>query len=200
MNAIYDLLNEQQLVGGLSPEYIEKMMHLVPEVDVVKRERFLLERAKDKKVLDIGCTGKLSKAIWKVAKEYQGIDKKEPENSGFNFMKFDLDLENNWYPFRDWADIIIASEVIEHLSNAGRFLDWLREHNAPIVLTAPNAYRAGAGKYAANGIDCVNGEHVAHYSYWTLKTLVERHGFTITEWYWYNGNPGTAEGLIFCLE
>src|SRR3990172_4625529 len=53
---------------------------------------------------------------------------------------------------------------------------------------------------AGEGIEHLsNPEHVAYYSWHTLKVLVERHGYGIVEWYWYNGEPGTAEGLIFNL-
>jgi hypothetical protein len=53
--------------------------------------------------------------------------------------------------------------------------------------------------YIERNIEHVNGEHVAWYSWYTLTNLVKRHGFTVDEWYWYKGDPGTAEGLIFCL-
>jgi len=50
------------------------------------------------------------------------------------------------------------------------------------------------------GIENVNRDHVAYYSYWTLHELVTRYGFEITEWHWYNGRPLFAEGLIFWVK
>ena len=201
MSDIYNLLNEsQRIIGGLSAEYIDKMMHPIPEIEVVSREQFILGRAKGKVVLDVGCTGKLSEAIGKVAKEYHGIDFVDPSNVYCsNYYNLNLDKIDN-PPYIQGLELVIASEIVEHLSNAGHFMDLLRQYSCPVILTVPNAHSAAGHNYIKHGIECVNGEHVAYYSYHTLKILVERHGFSITEWYWYNGKPGTAEGLIFCLE
>ena len=45
----------------------------------------------------------------------------------------------------------------------------------------------------------VNPGHVCYYSYWTFTTLAVKHGWKIVEWYWYNGKPLTAEGMIFVM-
>ena len=200
MNAIYDLLEEPQLYGGLTADYIDKMMHPIPEIEVVSREQFILGRAKDKVVLDVGCFGPMGNELSKIAGEYYGFDK-TPTAGAENYHQVDIDKVDR-LPILgiQRLDLIIAGEVIEHLSNAGHFLDLLHQYDCPVILTTPNAHSAAGYKYISQGIECVNGEHVAYYSYHTLKILVERHGFSITEWYWYNGKPGTAEGLIFCLE
>ena len=90
MAAIYDQLDEVQQYGGLSSVHFHKMMHPVPSVPVVDRAKFLLERAKDNVILDIGCTGELSQAISKVAKDYYGID--SVENPGYK-KYYRIDLE-----------------------------------------------------------------------------------------------------------
>jgi hypothetical protein len=46
----------------------------------------------------------------------------------------------------------------------------------------------------------VNIDHVAWYSPRTLRTLLERARWNITEFAWYGGDPGVAEGLIAVAE
>jgi len=199
-NDIYKLQDQVQEMGGLSAAYWDKMMHPIPVVASISREKFLLDSAKGKIVLDIGCTGIVGEATSKVASEYHGIDVvvKPSHVTVSRYYLLDLDGVQE-LPKIPGLELIIAGEVIEHLSNAGHFLDLLREYNVPIILTTPNARSAVGGHYINRGIENVNGEHVAWYSWYTLNNLVERHGFEVTEWYWYNGKPGIAEGLIFCL-
>jgi len=198
MNDIYKHLDEAEEHSGLSSVYYHKMMHPVPLAPVINREAFLMKSAKDKTVLDIGCTGPMGKMLRQVAKEHHGIDVL-PDVFEERYYQMDLD-HSEQLPYIPDLDVIIAAEVIEHLSNAGHFLDLLREQDKTVILTTPNAHGSVTQYYAMRGIDHVNGEHVAWYSWYTLKVLVERHGFELSKWYWYKGKPGTAEGLIFCLE
>lgn len=196
MSDIYSLLNEAR--GGLSaPEYRAKMMHPVPSAPVIKRERYLMDQARGKVVLDIGASGPMSEAIKQVAKEYHSINRDNAE------WCIDLDsIYEEVLPEFPGLELVICGEVIEHLSNPGHFLGMLIEsgYDCPIILTTPNAFNSTGAYHVSRGIECVNPEHVAYYSYHTLKGLVERHGFKVSEWYWYNGKPLTAEGLIFRLE
>jgi hypothetical protein len=90
--------------------------------------------------------------------------------------------------------------VLEHLTNPGYFLQQLRVLGAPIIITVPNAFSEAGRHWAAQARECVNVDHVAWYSWRTLKTLVERCGYEVREWYWYNGQPRFAEGLVFVVE
>jgi hypothetical protein len=49
-------------------------------------------------------------------------------------------------------------------------------------------------------VENVNKDHGAWYSWKTLTTLLERHGFTIREFYWYGGDGPTAQGLIMVVD
>ena len=155
-----------------------------------------MQKVKDKAVLDIGATGPMHEAIRELARVCYGIDilpKEEPDY-------FQIDLDHTAHlPAINNIDIIIAGEVIEHLSNAGHFLDLLGEYPCPIVLTTPNAFAETGFQHVKNkGIEQVNKEHVAYYSYKTLSVLLERHGFQMDEFFWYHGKPNVAEGMI-CL-
>jgi cyclopropane fatty-acyl-phospholipid synthase-like methyltransferase len=206
MENIYKHLDDVMNHGTFAADYWEKMMHQIPEANSVDRYAFLIEVAKGRRVLDIGCTGPLSEAIAKIAEEYYGIDRVEcpahckPER----YWQTDLDNIDVGDPIygkaEPYFDCIIASEVIEHLGNPGLLLAYIKTRKCPIILTAPNAFSSAGQHFLRKGYEQVNKDHVAWYSWHTLKTLVERYGYNIIEWYWYNGKPYTAEGIIFVME
>ena len=175
------------------------MYHDVPNAPVMNRADYLVKAARGKCILDIGGTGPMSDKLREVASEYHSLDK-EPSDRP-NHYQLDLDDLGVTYgdlPKMDGLEIIIAGEVLEHVSNSGWFLTALASWNVPVILTVPNC---GASPYRpTQRKEVVNREHVAWYSYRTLRTLVERHGFRVLAWFWYNGKPFTAEGLIFHME
>ncbi len=193
---ISDLLDECQSFGTNTPEYHEKQIHRVPDAKVVDRTKFLLERCKDQTLLSIGASGPIQDEIEKVCTKCYCIDK-EPRGDG---LVMDLDGTQWEVPFYDDVDFILCGEILEHLGNPGRLLGRLRDYAVPLVITVPNAHsHAGRQSYVKDGIENVNKDHVSWYSWKTLKTLVERYGFTVREFYWYNGKPLVAEGLIFVV-
>lgn len=181
--------------GNLSPEYVEKMFHQVPDIPTVKdRAAYLVEKAKDKVVLDIGCTGLISEAIRKSAKLYYGLDKVQANGNDV----LDIDHRPDQMPVHDDVEIIIASEILEHLANPGYFLLALRKlyPGRTVYITVPNA-----GAYTVrNNCEIVNKDHVSWYSYQTLKQLLTRYEYTIKEARWCNGPPYKAEGIIMVVE
>lgn len=179
--------------GNLPAEFVTRMLHPVPELPTVKdRKAYLIEKAKDRVVLDIGCTGDISLAIRQVAKTYYGVDRVPV--TGCDVV--DLDHRPDLMPKHEGVELIICSEMIEHLANPGYFLMALRENypvgGAELLLTVPHA----GGYQTHQDCEVVNGDHVAWYSYTTLKTLLGRYGYEIQEARWYNGEPHKAEGLI----
>ena len=84
--------------------------------------------------------------------------------------------------------------MIEHLNNPGRFLTGIQRFMTPesrLVLTTVNAYCGmrffiyalrGKGRYN----EPEHPDHVAYYSYTTLKLLVGRHGLLIDEFLFYD--------------
>lgn len=193
MSAIYDLITKPD------PAQVEKMTHPIPSARVVERELFILVQCKNKVVLDIGATGPMHEAILQVARKCYGID--IIEKSEDNYHRIDLDTAESLPVLRD-VQIVIAGEVLEHLSNAGHFLDMLKVYKCPIVITTPNAFSEVGAYHVKRGIEHVNKEHVSYYSFQTLSVLVKRHGYKILDWCWYNGKPDRpqlAEGLIFLV-
>lgn len=173
-----------------TPDYVKRMLHAVPELPVVEqRASFLAQLAKDEVVLDIGCTGPLSQGIKAAAKGYYGVDRQQGA-----WAVVDLDREPQNLPVYPDVTLVICSEVLEHLANPGRFLEALAQkyHGIDVCFTVPHA-----GAYTVReGREMVNHDHVAWYSFTTLKTLLTRYGFSLGYAAWYNGKPHRAEGLI----
>src|SRR5262245_48449610 len=152
MSAIYNLITQP------SPERVAKMVHPVPSARIVEREIYILTQVKDRVVLDIGATGPMHEAIIECARKCYGIDVVEKEEEGY--FKLDID-KADYIPlvFPD-LELIVAGEVIEHLSNAGHFLDLLYVYDCPIILTTPNAFSEIGALSIRRGIEQVNREHV----------------------------------------
>lgn len=180
---------------GLPREYVDKMLHPVPELPIVKdRKAYLIEKSKGKVVLDIGCTGSISKEIRAVAKTYYGID-----NTEGDWEVCDIDHRPDQLPKHDDVEIIVLSEVLEHLANPGYFLMALKEiyRGKLIYLTVPNA-----GAYCVkDDHEIVHKDHVCWYSYTTLKHLLTRYEFEIKEARWYGlGTLYRHEGIIAVIQ
>lgn len=205
MTTIAELRNS---LSGPSEEYRRKQLHAVPEAKVVNREEFILSRVAGKVVLDIGASGRMHEAICKAARFTYGIDRpcgkpwgqSDVVLGGRCNIYLDLDLDER-LPRYDEVEIIVCGEVIEHLSNPGWFLKRLRGgYRCPVIITVPNAFCDSGRRQLEGGIENVNSDHVAYYSFHTLSELVRREGYKIREHYWYNGRPRFAEGLIFVVE
>lgn len=186
-----------------TPEYVAKMMHDVPETTVVDRQKFILERTTGKRVLEFGASGQLHELIRAQASAYLGVDRV----AGDRVVAFDLD-DVSWKSLPGSAhyndanviapEAIVCGEVLEHLANPGWFLQRLHRQFAdvPIIVSVPNAFCHAAAVHMQDGIENVNIDHVSWLSYRTLRTLLERYGYVIDVFHWYNGEPLTAEGLI----
>jgi SAM-dependent methyltransferase len=99
----------------------------------------------------------------------------------------------------DPADVVVAGEVIEHLDAPGPFLDAMHELVTPqgrLVITTPNAYSMLNPLSALRGIELVNPDHVALYSWYTLTNMLSRHGWRTSTFltYPYPLPPGAASG------
>lgn len=180
--------------GHRDPAYVAKMFQHVPDLPTVAdRGRYLTEKARGKIVLDIGCTGPISAQIKAAAKKYYGVDRVPVEGAEM----VELDHRPDLMPKFEDVELVICSEVLEHLSNPGYFLLALAASypQRDCYFTVPNA---GAYQFK-EGVEIVNAEHVCWYSYATLKALLTRYNYVIKEARWYNGQPFRAEGIIMLV-
>lgn len=184
---------------------VEKNFQVVQRVDLIRSE------SAGKRVLHLGCTNYpytedsikhdmlLHADLAKTASELYGIDS-DPnsiamlEAAGFDNI-FQADLEQlDQLDMDEKFDVIIAGEMIEHLNNPGLFLGGIQRFmhaETRLVLTTINAYCGMRfAMYGFRGkrgsVEFVHPDHVAYYSYSTLKVLLERHGMHVDRFLFYD--------------
>uniref|UniRef100_A0A6H1Z870 Putative methyltransferase n=1 Tax=viral metagenome TaxID=1070528 RepID=A0A6H1Z870_9ZZZZ len=182
--------------------YRKKYVHAIPNTEVIQRAAFILHKCMDKVVLDIGCGDNLHTEIQQISKQVYGLDIVKYDYPNFHQCDVTKPEEFRATVFPG-IELILCCDIIEHLSNPGTFLDTLREiyPGTEKMFCAPNFQAGFFGDYIKRGYENVNPEHVAYYSYNTMKNLLTRHGYTIKEFYWYenkNNYPhGFNEGVLF---
>lgn len=183
----------------------EQRPELVQRVDLIKK---ICAR---RSVLHLGCTNYpytaeslengslLHLELNDISGELFGFDFDEKgirilEDSGVdNLYRVDLERLDEVDLDRTF-DVIIAGEMIEHLPNPGLFLRGIRRfmnEETLLVITTINAYCAMRfviyclrGKGGPN--EPVHPDHVAYYSYRTLRLLVEKEGLKVKDFYFYD--------------
>jgi hypothetical protein len=205
MSAYASIDDLRSQLGKQSPSpssmsYTEKMLHKIPVAEVIDREAFILEHCTGKRVLEFGASGPMHDGILKVAADVLGVDREHRKQGNDIVIGFDLDdVTQAYLPGTHFTpEVIVCGEVLEHLSNPGWFLTRLRRQfgDTPTIITVPNAFSAAAQKQLLKGIENVNADHVAWYSFRTLKTLLGRAGYTDFSFAWYRGHPLIAEGIV----
>lgn len=203
MSDIYSMLDTYARHWRRTPEYVDQMIHAIPDAPVVDRVAFIVERCKGKRVVNFGSSsGQLHQWIKDAAASVYGVDK-----NGAPDLRVDLDDENYSLFNMPTSDVYVCGEIIEHLLAPGFFLRKLRRvmelegaENCQLIVTVPNAFSSIQQNYGKGGEENVNADHVAWYSYITLKNLLHRCGFSVKELAWYNGKPVFAEGLIMVAQ
>lgn len=204
-STLRDIADQVATWGHLKPEWVEKMLHPLPEAAVANRRAdFILEACRSKRVLNLGsASGGLHDAIKTVASEVVGVDREE----GADYV-CDLDKEPDnlyrWLGTGPPFDLIVAGEVIEHLCNPGRLLDALRMlmtgTETKLLITVPNASGRGYQYHDGRLHEIVNSDHCFWFSWKTLACLADKCGLYVLDGYWYNGQPPNSEGIIFICE
>ena len=172
-----------------------------PALESVKRTNWIVDYCKGKRVFHIGCAdGDLHTRILRVAVDVWGVDRKETNRP--QVLCADVE-QGGWIPEKEF-DVVVAGEIVEHLSNPGLFFEKLKRFTCPIIITVPNAYCGGRFvTLAKHGYECVHPEHVCWHSYYTLKALVERCGFEVVDamrcFKWEDEDNFTSEGLLFII-
>jgi 2-polyprenyl-3-methyl-5-hydroxy-6-metoxy-1,4-benzoquinol methylase len=91
--------------------------------------------------------------------------------------------------FDEKFDIIIAGEVLEHVSNMGIFLDSIKsvcDDNSLILITVPNFAPIKRIFRLFWFNEVVHPDHVCYFSVSTLSSLFDKNGLEPIEWkvYW----------------
>ena len=180
-------------------------------IPLVQRVDYLKEMCRGKKVLHLGCTNwpytqavlddgsLLHLKLQDIASELWGFDADEEglrllrERGLKNLYRADLErLEA--LELDQQFDVILAGEMIEHLSNPGLFLRGIKRFmrsDSTLVITTINAYcgfrlfiyglRGGGGR-----AEPVHPDHVAYYSYATIHHLLSRENLVARRFLFYD--------------
>lgn len=194
------------MLGSLAKGYfMKRRFNSIQRVDFIKRS------CEGRKVLHLGCTNYpytedaiqknmlLHFELEKCASEIYALDF---DQEGLDILKahgcknlLRADLENLAdTPLSMKFDVIVAGEIIEHLSNPGLFLSGIQRFmsaHTKLILTTVNAYCVMRfviytlrGQRGLN--EPVHPDHVAYYSYKTLGLMLERHDLEMSEFYFYD--------------
>jgi SAM-dependent methyltransferase len=182
--------------------------------ELVQRVDFIKKICAEKKVLHLGCTDYpfTQAAIENKMLLHFELEKVSGELYGFDFDQKGIDvLKNaggkNLYradlerleevDLHETFEVIIAGEMIEHLSNPGLFLRGIQRfmnENTSLIITTINGYSGMRffiyglrGRGGEN--EPVHPDHVAYYSYKTLKLVVERENLELKEFFYYDLGP-----------
>lgn len=184
----------------------------LPKTPVVYgRQQSICARSHGRRVLHLGCVdaglvedrfarGELMhQKLVKVAAELWGAD---IDGEGIAFLReqgfgnlFAGDIIDGIPELESQSfDVIVASEVLEHLDNPGLFLDAVRNLMTPsrteLIVTVPNAYRLDSLLSMWRGVENVHPDHNYWFSYYTLTNLLRKRGFEIAEVLAYSLQPG----------
>jgi len=179
---------------------------------VTERKSIILPLCKGKDVLDMGCVGEeksytspnwLHGKICEVAANCLGVDIsyediKKLRELGYNVICGNAETIDPGRKF----DVIVAGEIIEHVSNQGLFLENMRRHlkdNGIMIITTPNAFYPGfILPYLLRKPLNINPRHTLWHSEETLRSIVERHGFLVNEiYYCTEGKPRSLKGKLY---
>lgn len=137
----------------------------------------ILEIIKGKEVLDIGSYGAqlkknkpklLFNLIKERAKSVIGVDLKSDDKDIIQGNAETINLNRKF-------DVIIAGDLIEHLDNAGLFLDNMHRHlkdDGILIISTPNTKSLYILKKP-------NETHTCWYCRYTLRYLLKQHGFKV---------------------
>jgi SAM-dependent methyltransferase len=179
-------------------DFLKIVSSRTPEIP---KERFILERCRSRTVLDLGCVDHtaetalsqgddwLHKQICEVASAVVGVDIAQDaaaqlNDAGFNIVATDVEKLNLGTTF----EVIVAGDLIEHLSNIGSFMDAVSKHMTPesrFIITTPNPFNM---EQFTQGVfrqqTMVNDQHTVSIDPQAMFEIVRRSPFEITGFAW----------------
>lgn len=178
------------------------------------RVSVILDACAGKRVLHLGCTNSpytaqslegdmlLHSRLSEVAAVVHGFDNDSESldlmrKAGYDNLHI-ADLEKlSEIAFKEDIEVIVAGEIIEHLSNPGLFLEGVKTLMGPqttLLITTINAYSGLRYiQYVLRGrgglVEPVHPDHVAYYSYSTLRLLLQRYELDVDDFMFYDIGP-----------
>ncbi|MEI8081608.1 MAG: methyltransferase domain-containing protein [Actinomycetes bacterium] len=166
---------------------------------VSTKENFILAVTKGRRVLDIGCIDHsamqagganwLHARIADQASSVVGLDYLESDVADVRALGFDVRAGDACdFDLGERFDVVVAGDIIEHLTNLDGFLNCVRRHLEPsgvLVITTPNPFNIEQMLWATlRGKVNVNDEHVMWLDPMVMWQLLDREGYSVKEFSW----------------
>jgi 2-polyprenyl-3-methyl-5-hydroxy-6-metoxy-1,4-benzoquinol methylase len=173
------------------------------KVDIYNRVDFILNYCKNKSVLHIGCTdfpftrekfenkSLLHENLKQVAKSVIGLDNNEESIRDYVALTGDKNIFycdiNEMYPKEiegEKFDVILLSEVLEHLINPSKAIAVLKNSFAEgtkVLVTVPNYSSIQAIAASLNQKETIHPDHYWYFSPYTLTRLFQGANFVLEE-------------------
>lgn len=180
--------------------------HKLARAPIVDRERFLLEAARGKSVLHLGCADApyfgsrdadvslLHTRLATVATRIVGIDIDE---EGVRFFRNSLGFKEVFLgdvealseaKINGTFDLVLAGELLEHLPNPGLCLvavENLLRPDGSLIITVPNAFSLKGFMRVIRGVELIHPDHVCYFSVVTIKRLLAQCGYSVVTYAYY---------------
>jgi 2-polyprenyl-3-methyl-5-hydroxy-6-metoxy-1,4-benzoquinol methylase len=184
--------------GGLVPFKVEQKGKLQNRMDFVE------QMVKQKSVIHVGCLDhlpmikdKIKHDQWfhlrltNVASECLGLDVNQ---EGIELVKSEMNIPNIYYGNIDsdqkissiasrYWDYIVFGEILEHVDNPVSFLQKVASnyHSSigKIIITVPNAFRAGNIQSLVKNTELINSDHRYWFSPYTIYKVVHQAGLKV---------------------
>ena len=140
---------------------------------VAYRNDLIKRLVKGKDTLDVGSCGVDKFFYSEMKKHTKSITGVDLEGKG-DIIKGNAETVNLGKKF----DVVVAGDIIEHLDNAGLFLDNMKKHlkkDGLLIISTPNV------KSIAFAFFKGNKTHTAWYCKYTLSYLLRQHGFKVVK-------------------
>jgi SAM-dependent methyltransferase len=180
----------------------------LPRTRIVDRESFILSRCRGARVLHLGCVdsglleerlssgnflhaalAKESPDLWGVDLDAAGLDRLKRE--GFvNLHVGSAEAIPRAIP-RDYFDVVLAGELIEHVSNPGLLLDSSAaccNSSGVLLLTTPNGLRFSNVVSCVINTEIVHPEHTITFTPATLQRLLTKHHLDLINLLLFHGD------------
>ena len=173
-------------------------------MEITSRNRLdvIIPLVQGKKVLDCGGIDhdnfalKHQRGLWlhdllvQYAASVLGVDiledkVKEMNRRGYHFICQNVETLNLPEKF----DVVVAGEIIEHLSNPGLFLQSIKavlKEDGILILTTPNVHAILRLLQVLLSGEAVHPEHTCWFSGKTLQQLLRLNGYQVRQLYWCN--------------
>jgi 2-polyprenyl-3-methyl-5-hydroxy-6-metoxy-1,4-benzoquinol methylase len=175
----------------------EDYYNMVKLAKVIDKDSFLVAQCKGKRVLDVGCVGQsrgyetsewLFNKFNAVAKSVTGVDVNEEGIALLKREGLNVVSRTELQSISEQYDVIIMSDVIEHVDNPGQLLLDYSAYLASegrIIITTPNSTRARTFvEILVTGRYSLNPEHTMWFCPNTLIELVSRTVLRPVEIFW----------------